>query len=112
MKVEFCEELLQLKYDEGLCKEVDCTEEENRRYLEMLHKKEKLPIDIVRRTETDGAALNKFFRVVPLEITHEEIQEYCALKQLKTLNTIKNCALFFTGLTVVSIVLILILNLL
>ncbi|MBQ4323136.1 MAG: hypothetical protein IJC19_04275 [Clostridia bacterium] len=111
MKTEFYEKFLQLKYDEGLCKEIDCTEEENHIFLEMLHKKEKLPIDIIRRTDTNGAALNKFFRVVPMEITHEEIQEYYALKQSKNLNIIKNCVVFFTILAVISLAATLILTL-
>lgn len=38
------------------------------------------------------------------ELTEEEKQEYFMLKQLKSINTIKNCLVFLTSLTVISIV--------
>ena len=103
-KSEFYENLFQLKYDIGLCQEIDCSEEENRMYLEMLKQKKELPSGIIRRVESNGAKLNQFYRVVPLEITPEEMQEYCALKQTKNIQIIKNCVVFFTVLSVLSLI--------
>ena len=100
MRSKLDEKLLQLKYDCGFCVEVDCSEEENQAYLELLKQKKKLPIDVVQRNDN----LNKFFRVVPMDISHEELQEYCLLNQTKNLNTIKNCVVFFTILTVISLI--------
>lgn len=104
MKSAFYEKLLQLKHDNGLCQEVLCSEEENRLFLEMLKQKKDLPEDVVRCEESNGAKLDKFYRVVPFEVTHEEIQEFCMLKQIKYLKTIKNCVVFFTVLTVLSLI--------
>ena len=103
MKSKFNEKLLQLKYDNGFCLEVDCSEEENQLYLKLLKQKKELPIDIVRREESNGTKLDEFYKVVPLEISHEELHEYCLLKQTKHLNTIKNCVVFFTILTAISL---------
>ena len=101
MRSSFDKKLLQLKYENEFCIEVDCSEDENQTYLDLLRQKKDLPIDIVQYEESNGAKLNKFYRVVPMPITHEELQEYCSLKQIKNLNTIKNCVLFFTALTVI-----------
>ena len=70
----------------------------------MVKRKEELPIDVAQRVETDGTKLNKFYRVLPLEISAEEIQEFCALKNMKNIKTIKNCLLFFTIITVISLI--------
>lgn len=104
MRKKFDERLLELKYESGLCQEIDCTDEENKMYLEMLKNKEELPVDIARREESNGTKLDKFFRVVPLEITSEEIQEYCTLRNMKNIKTIKNYVVFFTVITVISLV--------
>ena len=104
MNASFYEKLLQLKHDNGLCQEVLCTEDENHLFLEMVKQKKALPEDVVRCEESNGTKLDKFYRVVPLEMTHEEIQEFCMLNQIKHLKTIKNCVVFFTVLTVLSLV--------
>ena len=103
MRSKFDEDLLQLKYESGLCKEVDCSEEENKKYLELLKRKKALPIDIAQRQEMNGTKWDKFYKVVPMDISYEELQEYCLLKQTKNLNTIKKCVVFFTVLTAISL---------
>ncbi len=100
----FDERLLELKYESGLCQEIDCTEEENKMFSELLKNKESLPVDIAQYTEGDGAKRDKFYRVVPLEITSEKIQEYCALRNAKNIKTIKNCVAFFTVITIISLI--------
>ena len=104
MRKKFDEKLLELMYESGLCREIDCTDEENQMFLDMIKRKEELPIDIVRREESNGTKLDEFYKVVPLEITSEEIQKYCALQNAKNIKTIKNCVVFFTALTVISLV--------
>jgi len=104
MRKKFDEKLLELKYESGLCQEIDCTDEENQIFLEMIKRKEELPIDVAQRIETNGAKLNKFYRVLPLKISAEEIQEFCALKNMKNIKIIKNCVLFFTAITVISLI--------
>lgn len=104
MRKEFDERLLELKYENGLCQEIDCTEEENKMFMELLKNKEKLPIDIAQHTDSNGIKLDTFYRVVPLEIASEKIQEYCALRNLKNIKTIKNCVVFFTVITVMSLI--------
>lgn len=107
MRRKFDERLLELKYESGLCREIDCTDEENKMFLEMLKQKEELPVDILRREESGGIKLDKFYRIVPLEITSEEIQEYCALRNTINIKTIKNCVVFFTAFMVISLVVML-----
>ena len=103
MNSKFHKKLLQLKHENDLCLEVDCSEEENQKYKDY----EELPANIGRREDVNGVpSYTKFYKIVPLDISHEEVQEYCALKQTKYLKTIRNCVVFFTALTVVSLLIL------
>jgi hypothetical protein len=107
-KREFYKQLYALKMENGMAHKEKCSEEENQIYLQMVKQKQELPNDIWRESDKDGVLLNKFYRVVFEEITKEEFEEYCLLKQsqmLDNLGTIKKCVVFFTVLTVISLVL-------
>ena len=95
MKTNFYKNMLQLKYDADLCQEYECTEEENRTYMDMINQKEALPDNIIRCEDSLGIKQDKFRKVEPLNLTTEQIQEYCLLQQTKDFHTIKNCAVFF-----------------
>lgn len=112
MKTKYYDNILQLKYDAELCQEVECTEEENQQYLEMLNQKKELPYNIKRCEDSLGIKTGKFVKVLPLELSVEQIREYCTLQQTKDIHTIKNCAVFFVVFTCVSLVLSLLLLLL
>lgn len=107
MNVKFKRDLLKLMYENGLCDVAPCTEEENRMYSEMAKEKKELPFDIVRCEYTNGAKSDKFERVIPLDISTEDIQSYCALKQTKNINIIKGCVIFFTVATAISLLILL-----
>ena len=104
MKDKFDEKLLQLKRDNGLCFEVACSEEENQEYMELIKQKKLLPKEIIRKELSNGNAPDRYYKEIPIDISQEELQEYCMLKQTKNINTIKNCVVFFTVLTVISLV--------
>lgn len=104
MSSKLYKDLLELRCDSGLYQAVDCSEEENYTYLEMLEQGKELPKDVIRRIDSNGAELNQFYRVAPMKMTSEEMQEYIRLKQAKDLHTIRNCVVFFTVLTVIFLV--------
>ena len=106
MKTKFNEDFLKLMHDFDLFQKVDCTEEENAQFREAIKHHKEIPFDVLQYEEY-GAKIDRFYRVVPLDVNNEEFQKYCSLKQLKFLRTIKNCVVFFTILTVISLVLIL-----
>lgn len=45
-----------------------------------------------------------FYSVNVPELSNEEKLDYILLKKLQTLKTIKNCVMFFTVLTVISLI--------
>ena len=95
--------MLELKYESELCQEVDCTEEENKKFSEMLAHKEELPTDVIQRQTSYGAKLDEFYRVIPLPLSSEDLLQYCALKNMKNIKTIKNCVVFFTVIAILSL---------
>ena len=90
-------------------KEVLCTKEENKVFKDLLKQGQSLP-EGVFPYEYDSGILSdsEFYRVVRSDLTQEEIMEYLAYKKLDLLNTIKNCLVFFTTLTIIGIILFLI----
>ena len=105
-KREFYDDFYKKKDELGLIRRESCSPEENQMFLEMVKNNEELPLDVFQYSETDG-----FYRYVSLEIDKEDLQEYYTLKQLETLNIIKNCMSFFVILTVLSMIVALFLGL-
>ena len=38
-----------------------------------------------------------------MDISHEDLQDFCSLKQAKDIRTIKNCVIFFTVVAILSL---------
>ena len=79
----------------GIMKMVDCTPEENTKYLAM--SKEDLPDDVFRKATSDNKPLDGFFRFIPAE------QIDVLIKQAKDIGTIKNILVFWMALTILGI---------
>ena len=104
-------ELEQLKYELGILQEVDCSYEENEKYRNLLQKNEPLPNGILRRNSDVSVEYASFYKVERTALSKDELAEYLEYKQLKSIITIKKCVVFFTVLTVISLVCSLILAL-
>ena len=105
MKSKFYEKLLQLKDDNGLCVKEYCSEEENQIYTELLNQKKELPIGVYQHEELNGVKLNQFYKLTSADVSHEDLQDFCSLKQTRDIHTIKNCVLFFTVVSIFSLAL-------
>ena len=90
-----------------LAQEKRCSPEEEQMYLEMEKKGEELPDDVF---QINGDA-DSFVRYTELDIDKEHLREYYTLMQIRKLNTIKNCVVFFTVLTVISMIIALFVSL-
>ena len=100
--MKLTKELEQLRHDLGILQEVDCSVEENEKYRKMLQENETLPDGIVRREgEVEYAS---FYRLEKTILSKEELAEYLQCRQLKAIETIKKCVVFFTVLTIISLV--------
>ena len=109
--MKLTKELEQLKYKLGILQEVDCTYEEDEKYREMLQENKPLPDGILCRNPEGSAEYASFYKVERTTLSEDELAEYLQYKQLKSIITIKNCVVFFTVLTIISLVCGLILTL-
>ena len=96
-------ELEELRSALGIQEQIPCTFEENKAYAAMLAENKPLPEGVIR--SDSGAALEyaTFYTVRQTSLSREELDEYVRYKQLKAILTIKNCVVFFTVLTAISI---------
>ncbi len=104
-KLDLRNELQQLRFDMNFLQKIDCTKEENKTYKQMLKNGESLPVGVYQhRDSTTGDYFDSFYTVWDPELTDAEKQEYIQYQELLHIKTIKNCALFFTVLTIISLV--------
>ena len=97
---ELKKELLLLKLEFGLSKKVPCSKLLSEKCVELKKSGKSLPEDVF--TNPNG----EFFTIQELDLSEEEIAEYLNYKKIKMLKTIKNCVVFFTVLTVISMIVV------
>ena len=98
------DELLEMKKELGFYKNVKCTDEENKEYLQMKKDKSPLPEDVYYFNSA-SESMEYFYRILKIkEVSDEEFKEYIMLRQAKNIKTIKNCAVFFTVVAVIGII--------
>lgn len=95
-------ELENLYVENNILQQINCSKEENGKYNQMLKEGGELPEGVFEYNESAQTGI--FYTVADQGLTHEERLEYIALKQLQVNKTIKNCVLFFTVLTIISII--------
>lgn len=103
-KVDLKKELRSLYFDANLLQKIDCSSKDNKKYTKLLENNEPLPDEVYEYKMENGEGTGTFYTVYQSELTQEEKFEYITFKQLKMINTIKNCVVFFTALTVISLV--------
>lgn len=97
-------ELKAYQFEYGLLQKIPCSNEENKAYLNLLKAGQPLPDGVFRATFETGEESDEFYTVYEAELTDEEKKEYLTYKKLSLLKTIKNCVVFFTVLTIISLV--------
>lgn len=97
-------DLKNLKESLGLREKVSCTLEENEAYAELLKNGQPLPEGVEQDDPNDKPEYASFHVPQETTLSREELAEYISLKQLKLLTTVKNCVVFFTVLTILSLV--------
>ena len=87
-----------------LIQKIPCTKEENKVYTKLVKEGKSLPDGIYRYLYEAEEDIYDFYSVYEPELTEQETMQYLAYKKLELLRTIKNCVVFFTVLTVISLV--------
>ena len=103
-KVDIREKLTEYKLEFGMLEKKPCTKQENEVYLNLLKNGGVLPAGVSRYENADGQKTDEFYTIDASDLTETEIQEYLTYQKLKYIKTIKNCAVFFTALTIVGLV--------
>ena len=104
-KMDLRNELQQLRFDMNFLQKIDCSKEESKTYKKKLKNGESLPDGVYQyRDSTTGEFIDSFYTVWDPELTDAEKQEYIQYQKLLHIKTIKNCVLFFTVLTIISLV--------
>lgn len=99
-------ELKELKYEFQLLEKVACSDDDTKKYREYMQNGTPLPAGIeYSKNYGVGNEFEYYFYTVNIpDLSNEEKQEYIMLKKLKSIDTIKKCVVFFTTLTVISII--------
>ena len=103
-KVNLRDELREHKFEFDLLQKIPCTKQENKTYEKLLEAGCALPEGVFPYEYESGTATDEFYTVYEADLTETEIQEYLTYKQLHLIRTIKNCVMFFTILTIASMV--------
>ena len=97
----------------GLQERIPCSKEDNEVYLASLASGQELPEDVERYKLVDGDYLDEFYTIQESELAPEEQQEFLRFQALDWLResnaylrTIKNCAVFFTTLAIIALVVV------
>ena len=102
--------LMSYRKENGTLSQIRVADEEQELYRKMSEMGEALPEGVYEGKNEYG---KYFYRVPNIEdLTKEEWVEMVLHCQLKSINTIKGCVIFFTVLTVISLILTLILSIL
>ena len=103
-KIDLRQELLDYKEQFELIQKIPCTREENKAYTKLLKNGQPLPENICKYEYSMDSDYEEFYTLYIPELSDSEIAEYLTYKKLALLNTIKNCVLFFTVLTIIGLV--------
>ena len=105
-KIDLKDELRDIYFDVNLLQKIDCSKEDNKKYIQMLKNGETLPNGVFEyKYDFDEEGSGTFYTIHKPELTPEERLEYITFKQLKMLNTIKNCVVYFTSVSIISAIL-------
>ena len=102
--MKLTKELTELKYQLGILESTDCTESESEQYRKLLIEGSPLPKGVYVKDPEIDKKWADFHIVTETKLSKEALNDYIQYKQLSTLLTIKKCVVFFTVLTIISLV--------
>jgi hypothetical protein len=89
----------------GLLEKLPCTPKENEEYKRLLEIGAELPEGVYPVVDGWGeASSSEFYTICKPDLSESEIAEFLTYKKLSLIRTIKNCLVFFTTLTVISLI--------
>lgn len=102
--IDLRQKLEALKYKNKLWQQIDCSEEENKEYCNLIKDNKPLPDGVYQYESETRGKLDCFCTIYKTDLTDAEKIEYFTLKQSANIKTIKDCVVFFTVLAMISLV--------
>lgn len=87
----------------GLIDEVFCGDSESKEYETMYQNSQPLP-ENVHRISNDINKKVFYTRITKADLTEEEQKQYLFLKLMSDVQSMKNCMIFFTVITIISLI--------
>lgn len=97
------EDIKALKTALGIRKETQCSFSENEQYAQLLKEGKPLPEGVVKIPDSSDEYPD-FCVIIESKLSEDELAEYIQLRQLKNIITIKKCLVFFTTMSIISII--------
>lgn len=98
------EELYAIKCRLGMIREIDCSDSENEEYRKLVSQGLPLPKGVMRRNPEGSGEYAMYYIVEESPLSREELAEYIQYKQLENIVAIRKCVVFFTVLTIISLI--------
>lgn len=111
VKTDLRDALTEYRFEFDLLQKIPCSASENKQYYQMQQAGEPLPKGVYNYVDDEGTPLRQFYTIYKPELTPAELSEYLAFRKLKYIKTIRNCAVFFTTFTIISIIIDVLLSL-
>ncbi|MBQ2719691.1 MAG: hypothetical protein IJF73_06450 [Clostridia bacterium] len=96
-------DLNRLKFSLGISQKVQCSEEKTEEYRKLISEGQALPDGVFCENANDTPEYACFYTVQDAPLTKEELAEYLQYKQLRSIITIKNCVVYFTVISIISL---------
>ena len=103
-KIKLRDELNSYKFAYDVMQKIPCSKAENKQYQQILKEGGILPDGVYAYDEFGVASTTEFYTVYETDLSQREILEYLTYKKLDFIRTIKNCIVFFTVLTLISLI--------
>ena len=104
-KIDLRDELRSYKFEFDLLQKIPCSKQENKKYEQLLKDNGVLPEGVYAYIgDNDAPSKTEFYTIYETDLTESEIAEYLTYKKLSLIKTIKNCVMFFTVLTIASMI--------
>lgn len=98
-------EFIKMKNELDLVERIPCSTADNEKYAQMLERYESLPNGVFKYKADESNHPNSFYTVKDDAILSDsETIQYILLQQNKNLKSIRKCVIFFTVLTIISLV--------
>lgn len=94
-----------LRQEFQITQKLPCSKEDEKKYSQLIAEGHALPDNIVVSKDygMGNEVIYRFYVVKDSGLSSDEMSEYIMLKQLQNIRTIKNCVVFFTILSVISL---------